>query len=229
MVEFNKSWYERLISQTNEKEILVSRIADLIRFKPCESCLEIGLGLSPYFAERLSQNFKRYLIVEKEIIKAPLPEGVEVINFNWEDLQIEEKFDVIIASHVIYYFNDKKKAIEKMLNRLNGGGRIVFVVNGKSADYGPLKRAFSEMIGEKYQFTYDELLDILEGKSIKEYTSPSKINFNSYEELFETLRLSFDAYPSEYEKNKDKIIEYLRRNVRRENFIVDQKIIEVLK
>lgn len=226
MVEFHKGWYKRLISKTNEKDVLVQRISDLIKNKLHDSCLEIGLGLSPYFAKNLSSNFKEYMIIEKEKTKVPLPNGAKLINSDWENFKTNQKFDVIIASHVIYYFKDKKSAIDKMFKHLAPNGRIIFVVNGKSADYGPLKLAFSEIIGEEYKFTYDKLLDLIKERKIKEYTSPSKINFDSYEELFETLKLSFDAYPKEYQSIKQKMIGYLENNVRKGQFIIDQKIIE---
>jgi hypothetical protein len=73
------------------------------------------------------------------------------------------------------------------------------------------------------------LLKLLEGNKIREYTFPSVIKFNSYEELFEILRLSFDLYPKEYEKLKDKIVGYFRENLKGNQFIIDQKIIEVTK
>ena len=85
----------------------------------------------------------------------------------------------------------------------------------------------SSDINKKYKFTYDNLLESLKGKKIREYTLPSIIKFDSYGEIFEILRLTFDMYPKEYEKSKDKIINYLRENIKGNKFIIDQKIIEV--
>ena len=229
MVEFVINWYKKFIESTNEKDLLVKKVLDLLEGKLKNSCLEIGLGISPYFARELSKIFRRYAIVEKRLVKEKLPEGIELIQGDWEKVKLKEKFDVIIASHVVYYFKNRKEAIEKMLNSLNSGGRVFIIVNGKSSDYGPLKFAFAKMVNSEYEFTYDNLLKILEGKKIREYTFPSVINFNSYEELFEILRLSFDLYPKEYEKLKDKIISYFKENIKGNQFIIDQKIIEVTK
>ena len=229
MVEFNLDWYKTFIEKTNEKDLLVMKISELLEGKLHNSCLEIGLGISPYFAEKLAKLFKRYLIIEKRLMKTTVPKNVKLINKDWEKTKLNEKFDVIIASHVIYYFKDKKKAVEKMFNSLNKNGRIFFVVNGKSSDYGPLKLAFGKMINKKYEFTYDSLLKTLKGKKIKEYTLPSAMKFSSFEDLFKTLKLSFDSYPKQYEKSKKKIIEYLKENLKGKRFIIDQKIIEVSK
>lgn len=229
MVEFNPEWYQLFVQNTNEKNVLVAEISDLLGGKPHNSCLEIGLGLSPHFAERLAPKFQRYLIVEKRLADVPLPEGAELINADWESYDPKEKSDIIIASHVIYYFQDKPRTIGKMFDTLNDKGRIYFVVNGKDADYGPIKKAFAQMIGTEYKFTYDELISILSGKSIREYTVPSEIRFATPEDLFDTLRITFDNYPKEYEANRDKILAYIGDNIVGRRFRIEQKIIEVNK
>jgi len=229
MVIFNPNWYNKFVRSTNEKNLLVNKISDILAGKPHKSCLEIGLGTSPYFAQQIAGNFEKYVVVERHMVKDPLPNGAQLVNTDWEDVQLEEKFDAIIASHVIYYFKNKKNAVEKMFDSLNNGGRVIFVVNGKESDYGPLKLFFSELVGEKYKFTYDELLKILKGREIREYTLSSEIRFSSFEELFDTLRLSFDNYPDKYEKFRAEIIEYFKKNIRGKKFILDQKIIEIQK
>ena len=228
MVEFNPNWYKKFIEKSNEKNLLINKVSELLDGKPKNSCLEIGLVISPYFAKELSKLFNRYVIIEREVFNGEIPENVELIQANWEDKKIDKKFDVIVASHVIYYFRNKKKALEKMLASLNKDGRIFFVVNGSTADYGHLKLAFSKMLDIKYQFTYDELKKLLQGTNFKEYTLPSIINFKNYDELHEILKLSFDTYPKEYVKFKPKIIEYFKKNVRGKKFVIDQKIFEVI-
>ncbi len=227
-IEFNLDWYKKFIRATNEKNILASKISELIGNKE-ETCLEIGLGISPSFAKKLSKKFNKYIIVEKRIIKENMPKEMQLINADWEEVKIEEKFDIIIASHVIYYFKNKKNAVEKIINSLKQKGRAYFVVNGKSADYGPLKLFFSRLINTKYEFTYDKLIVLLKNRRIREYTVPSDISFLSYEDLFETMKLSFDTYPEEYEKFKKEILIYFKNNIRDNRFIIDQKIIEVQK
>lgn len=229
MVEFYEDWYRNLISHSNEKDLLVAKIGDLLQGKSHTSCLEIGLGIFPYFSIKLSPLFKRYMIIEKRKYSDKLPDNVELVHGDWEKVDLNEKFDVILASHVVYYFEDLEKSLEEMFSSLNDGGRVFFVVNGKESDYGPLKLAFAEMLGKKYIFTYENLLSHLKGRKVKEYTAQSSLNFSSSEELYEILKLSFDLYPKEYEQNREKIIEYLRENVKGDKFFIDQKIIEVDK
>ena len=209
-VEFNETWYKRFISATDEKNILIDKISNLIEGRGFKTCLEIGLGTNPSFAEHMSNNFKKYLIVEKREYIGNIPKNVELINSDWEELQTDKKYDVIIASHVIYYFKDKRKALDKIIDTLNPGGIALFVVNGKTADYGPVKLAFAALVKTDYHFTYDILLDLVKNHEFREYTISSTIYYKDYEDLFETLKLSFDTYPEEYQQLKSDVIDYLK-------------------
>lgn len=161
MVDFYKDWYDNLIAHSNEKGLLVDKISDLLKGKTHNNCLEIGLGTSAYFSERLVSYFTEYTIIEKEDFNGVLPEGVQLIKSDIENYDFVSTFDVILASHVVYYFKDLSATCEKIYNLLSNGGRAYFVVNGKESDYGPIKNAFAEMIQEPYTFTYDHLKNSL--------------------------------------------------------------------
>jgi methylase of polypeptide subunit release factors len=227
MVDFHKDWYNNLISHSNEKHLLVEKISDLLQGKTHENCLEIGLGTSAYFAERLSGLFEEYWVVEKNKFNHPVPSNVKLIEGDFEDVVLGKKFDVILASHVVYYFKDLPKTVQKIVDSLKENGRAYFVVNGKESDYGPIKDVFAIFINEPYAFTYDILKAALRSYQVKEYTTQASLSFNSYEDLYETLRLSFDLYPTEYEQQRQKVIDWLKQNVKGEKFFIDQKIIKV--
>ena len=226
-VEFIESWYERLVSRTNEKEVLPKAVSDLLQQSRYDSCLEIGLGTAPVFAEKLADRFGAYKIIEKRSLDVALPKNASLILSDWESYDGSDHYDVIIASHVIYYFRNKKQAVEKILEHLRPQGRAFIVVNGKDGDYGPLKEAFSTMVGQPYRFTYDELKDILRGKKYSEHAISSTVIFDSPEDLFETLRLSFDQYPHEYEDNKDRFLEYISKHLSNKVFTINQVIFEI--
>jgi SAM-dependent methyltransferase len=141
----------------------------------------------------------------------------------------EEKFDVIIASHVVYYFENLELSIKKMISLLNTHGRLYFVVNGKLSDYGLIKNAFSGFIKKPYVFTYDILKKELESYNVKEYTLKSSLNFSSHNDLYDTLKLSFDLYPIEYKEQKTNIIKWIKDNIKGNSFFIDQIIFEVTK
>lgn len=229
MVDFHKEWYNNLISHSNEKEILVEKITDLLKCKTHDNCLEIGLGTSAFFSEKLNDFFNEYFVIEKNYFNEPLKSNVKLILDDFEIYNFDKKFDVIIASHVVYYFNDLSKTIKKMISLLKDDGRIYFIVNGKESNYGPIKNAFAKLINKPCVFTYDILKSELRNYKIKEYSIQSSLSFNSYEELYESMRLSFDLYPNEYEYQKNNVIKWLTENIKENKFLIDQKIIEVTK
>ncbi|HBU28119.1 TPA: hypothetical protein DEB00_03320 [Candidatus Uhrbacteria bacterium] len=226
-VTFNEDWYNNLISKSDEKNILLDKFKAIIG-DSFSSCLEIGLGTTSHFADSLSQSFDKYVVVEKEEVKIDLPKNVELINEDWEEVKLKQKFDVIIASHVIYYFNNKKKAIQKVFDSLTPNGIALFVVNGKDADYGPLKTKFSELVNDKYTFTYDELKTILDSNNFEEHSIPSKIIFKKPADLFDTLKLSFDQYPEEYTALKEDMVRFFENYFSTKKYLtINQKIFVV--
>lgn len=227
MVEFQEDWYNNLIAHSNEKGLLVQKIATLLQNKHHESCLEIGIGTSAHFADNLSKLFEEYWIVEKNKSKITLPENVRLIQSDIETIGIDKRFDVVFASHVVYYFNNLPKTIDKIVNLLSENGRVYFVVNGKGADYGLIKNAFANFISTPYTFTYDNLKNALSDYKLVEYTIHTSLSYTSYEDLYEAMRLSFDLYPKEYEENKENIVNWLKGNIKGGKFFIDQKIIEV--
>lgn len=229
MVDFYKDWYENLVAHSNEKGLLVEKISDLLKGKTHENCLEIGLGTSAYFSERLSGFFQEYWIIEKNEFNEPLKSNVKFIRADFEEFPFDRQFDVILASHVVYYFRDLPQTVKKIVDLLKIGGHAYFVVNGKESDYGPIKNAFAEFIDKPYTFTYDILKAELKGSKVREYTTQASLSFSSYEDLYSALKLSFDLYPTEYEANKEKMVDWLKSNVRGDKFFIDQKIIEVIK
>lgn len=229
MVDFYKDWYDNLVAHSNEKGLLVEKISDLLKGKAHENCLEIGLGTSAYFSERLSPIFQEYWIIEKNEFNNLLNHNVRFIHEDFEEHLFNRQFDVVLASHVVYYFNNLPEAVRKIVGLLKNDGRAYFVVNGKESDYGPIKSAFSGFIHSPYTYTYDILREELKDLHTREYTTQASLSFTSHDDLYEALRLSFDLYPTEYEMHKDKVIEWLKTNITGDKFFIDQKIIEVIK
>ena len=226
---FKAEWYNNFIAHSSEKGLLIDAIKKLLSNASYNDCLEIGLGTSTAFADALSPTFKQYFIVEREEYTGTLPKNVTFIRGDFETTPFTEAFDVILASHVVYYFNDLSGAITKMMSLLTDTGRIYFVVNGRDTDYGRLKLAFGEMINVPYVFTYDLLHDALKQYTVHEHTVRASLSFDSFEDLHGAMQLSFDQYPEEYEKHKDAILGWFADNIDGNEFFLDQKIIEVSK
>jgi SAM-dependent methyltransferase len=233
MVEFIEDWYDNLLNNSDEKEVLIRKILDLQNNSFKDAFLEIGMGTSACFSEKLRPFFKEYWIVDNRPCNASLPENVKYIHEDFENVKLQRTFDVILLSHVIYYFKNLDFVIEKTINLLKKDGSAYFVVNGKDADYGLVKNAFSEFIDIPYSFTYDRLKEALykhqKEYQITEHSVPSHVFFKSHAELYELLKLFFDVFPEEFQKNKERIISWLKKNIKGNKFKMNQKIFELRK
>jgi len=227
MTVYNDRWFKNFVKQSDEKNLIFDKVIDIIKKLPHNSCLDIGAGSTRYnFSKKLAVLFNNYTIIEKKPYDN-LPNNINFVKGDWETIKIHNKFDIILASHVIYYFKNKKNAFKKMFNSLKKNGKIIFITNGTSSDYGLLKRKFGKIIGTNYKFTYDFIINLLKNNEYKEYTIPSLIDFDTYETLYEAMRLYFDAYPNEYTLFKDDIIKYLKNNINNNKFSTNQKILVI--
>lgn len=229
-LKFVPGWYEQLIENGNEKIELAHFIKDHLVKTNTKKLLEIGMGTQPIFSNILADYVDMYTIVEREAaLNIRLSSNVTMIQRDFEEAAIDSAFDLIILSHVIYYFSDLGKAIKKAMNLLSENGRAVFVVNGIENDYGRVKHAFADISETKFVFTYERLHEALRLQELdfEEHTIQTSIHFDSHQALYERLRLFFDLFPQEYSQNKIKIIDWLKNNIKSSEFFMDQKIIVV--
>ncbi len=225
MVKFYENWYKDLLYNSNEKELLAQKILELHKTQRHASFLEVGMGTSPFFANKLGGFFDEYWIVEKKKSNIFFPDNVRFVHSDFEDFSCKRKFDGILLSHVIYYFSNLNKSIKRSIDLLHENGCAYFVVNGNDSDYGKIKKFFSEITKRPLIFTYDLLKNaIIKNYHVVEIPLPTKVFFDTYEDLFERLRLFFDLFPEEFEENKSSIISWLKKNVAVGEFCMNQKI-----
>lgn len=229
-LKFEQDWYKRLIQHGNEKILLASFIKSNLLKTSVDSFLEVGMGTDPIFATILSERTNNYLIIEKEERKElKLPANVQFMKSDFEATELESKFDAILLSHVVYYFQDLKKTISNCMKLLSKKGKLIFIVNGPSNDYGKLKEAFSKITKTKCNFTYFKIKDLLKPIQHTEYSLETSLEFSNYEQLYENIRLFFDLFPDEFNSHRNKIISWLRINIRNNKLNMDQKILVVGK
>ncbi|RAJ10695.1 methylase of polypeptide subunit release factors [Chitinophaga skermanii] len=212
-IVFNPQWYNNLVSRSNEKTLIINAIQKLAAMHKASSCLEIGMGTGKQFSDALAPLFDHYTIIEKYEHALTFHPNVAFIQSDWENVALTQQYDIIIASHVFYYFSDKAAAIHKMLNALTGKGILVLVLNGTGADYGKIKQFFTDLTGYPHTFAHDEFLAI---PGIKEqcltFTLPSVLHFNEPADLYQSLQLSFDHHAEAYAAHQAHITSFIADN-----------------
>lgn len=114
---------------TEEMHVILREKIDL-HFSDKNSVLDMGCGTGLFlrdFPDRFSMTGidlnAEFLEVAEEIVPK-----VKTIHGNYLNLEIEEKFDVIISYGVLMYFEPSSlnRLVKKLSNNLNPGGKILF-------------------------------------------------------------------------------------------------------
>lgn len=209
--------FENFVNHSDEKEKVESTILDILNTKKPKNLLNIGSGFDNLSkSKNFPDSIDKITLVEKNTsyVQSYTETKTEVIHADFEFWQNQEKYDVILASHVLYYFKDKKLAIEKVLSHLNEGGIALFVVHEPSKDYKKIKDFVFGFYGKKYTFTYDKLVSVVNEIGCKFYESKvdCSITAKSGEELYKALRLWFEMDLNSYYEHEKEIIPLFQEN-----------------
>jgi SAM-dependent methyltransferase len=202
--------FENFVNHSDEKEKVESKILDILNAEKPKKILNIGSGFDNLSNSReFPDSVEKITLVEKNTsyVQSYTETKAEVIHADFEFWQTDEKYDVILASHVLYYFKDKKLAIEKVLSHLNDGGIALFVINEPSKDYRKLKDFVFGFYDKQYIFTYDKLIKAVNdlGCKFDEVKIDCNITAKSNEELYKALRLWFEMDLNSYYEHEKEI------------------------
>jgi hypothetical protein len=209
--------FENFVNHSDEKEKVEGVILNILNTYQPKSLLNIGSGFdSLSTAQNFPVSVEKITLVEKNTsyVQSYTHTKTEVIHADFEYWESEEKYDIIIASHVLYYFNDKKAAIEKILSHLNKGGIALFVAHEPSKDYKKLKDFVLGFYGKKHTFTYDKLLPIVSelGSKTEQIKIDCSVTAKSTDELYKALRLWFEMDLNSYYEHEKEVMALFPEN-----------------
>lgn len=201
--------FEDFVNHSNEKSNVEQKIIDTLNEHKPTNLLNIGSGFDTLSKiTDFPKSISKVSIVEKNTsyVQAYTDTLTEVIHADFEFWNTEKKFDAILASHILFYLNDKKSAVQKVVNLLNDKGIALFVAHEPSKDYRKLKDYVFGLKGKKYTYTYDILKNLLNDLKIPfdEIKVDCEVSAKSPEELYKVLRLWFEMdLKTYYEFEKD--------------------------
>lgn len=127
-VDYQES-FELFLSHTDEKQVIKDLLHEKVDMNSVESCLDIGGG-NGLLACNLGEK-EKILVVEpnKNFVDSLRNNGFRCICSKWENVFLEERFDLILAAYVTTYFskNQLKQLIEKMVLHLNNKGKLIIL------------------------------------------------------------------------------------------------------
>lgn len=171
--------FETFLRYTDEKEKSADQLAKVLGNATSNiKILDIGTGNGEYLGLVLektkSLNSAHLTLVEpssdlaqqlKNRFRSILPtDSVTVINSDLDNFSIDEKFDVVLASHLFYHLPRPTwpEQLAKILSFLKPDGLLIIVLREKDDAYA-FKMAFKPLLFSKdfKALTIDDVLDVL--------------------------------------------------------------------
>ena len=176
-------------------------------FKSVKTILEIGIGSGIHIInfERLGFGVTGIEPAKNacDLVQNKLVNG-KCINGFFEDLQLEQKFDMIYMYHTLEHIKNPKNLLEKCKNNLNDNGKIIIVVPDCTSQ--EKKERSKQNKYHLWYFTRQDLSQLLTncGFEIIDISSLKHVTKLNYQRLFRILknngleklrRLFFPYYP----------------------------------
>lgn len=207
--------FNRFITATKEKEKLLFEIMNVIGLKKNFTFLDIGAG-DGSLTFPIAKSAKKTTVIEpnKTFANHFIQAEIDCYIKRWEEVLIDDKFDLILASHVIAQFSQKSMflMIKKMLSCLTRQGKLIIIT--ADDQYGSLRKvqlAFYDHIGCSQQRTLGQI-----NRWLQENSSAIKvidINFKSdtVETMLETIAFPFLHWGNLFYENRVFLIEKLKQ------------------
>ena len=201
--------FKFFVNHSDEK---VQQIA-LLNRKIMGTLLDVGAGEGT-ITRALQPMFERVEVVEekKEYCDSLEKCGIICHNCRFEDFETNNRYSVILASHLLTYLADKDKAIEKMYKLLKVGGRLYLF----NMDYDGLM----QMIKEKIHPEITHRTDVQVQEIVKRYPKyerdlvPIHMETGTADEMVRMVRFLSEKRPEMWKRNEQSIKNLITRAAR---------------
>jgi len=220
-----KKSFDLFLKSTDEKTIIEKFIKKNILLSKSTKILDIGGG-DGSLVKKISDDVKKTVLIEPNKYFYENFSGnkkIDVINKKWEDVNLREKFDFILAAYVVTYFSKEEleNLIEKMYKLLSKNGSILILsVDSNLGSWRKIHTYFYGLIGVKHRSS-----DTLLKKIINKYNFCSE-SFKTYvraknsNEMLKVLMFDFCKYSDYFLKHRKKLEMFLNKNIDKNNEIV---------
>jgi len=219
--------YKKFKDTIKEEEEIISRINENLKINESSKILDIG-GNNGKISQSVQRNSNNITIIDIKEIN--LESEAKYIQNEWERVNLKDKFDIILASHVwgcLGHKKSQKYSFDKMINYLEQDGKLVICYNTNN-DFMKKVVKFSNETFENPMYDYfDE--DLIKGYWNKEIKFSTPLKANSFKDLTELTHILSLCPDEEFEKEKSKIYFFLKDNLKKPKFDLEQKLVMVNK
>ena len=188
--------FETFLRYTNEKEKSSTQLAAILQdlLNNESSILDIGTGNGEYLHLTLSkinglENYNLTLLEPSEDLSTQLEarfesivtkKEIHVVSSTLADFVTEDKFDIILASHLFYHLPRTNWAadLSRMISLLKPGGVLIIVLREKDDAY-TFKTQFKPLLFSNFTraLLLDDILEKLpDNLEVKKLLAPSELN-----------------------------------------------------
>ncbi|GEM_PF-1178633 len=209
-----KDSFELFLSHTDEKKVIKKMLQEKIDEMTVRSCLDIGGG-NGCLSSIIDATHKITIIEpNKNFVDTLRGNGFRCICAKWENVELEERFDLVLAAYVITHFPKKqlRGLIDKMKRHLNENGKaVILAVDEKEGSWRETHTYFYELIHLKRTSTTVLLKRLMKELGATTTRFTTKVSADNVEQMLQLLTFDFCKYGSQFETNKDKLKDYLRQ------------------
>lgn len=197
--------FETFLRYSDEKERSSAKLAEILQEGPLDSpsILDIGTGTGEYLALSLSKvsdlTNPQLTLIEPSVdlvkhLKGQFPGlAPQVLNIEFEQFTSNEKFDVVLASHIFYHFTSDSwpRQLERMLSYLKPHGRLI-IVGREEDDTYELKSRFKPVLlgkGVRVVLNKDVLAALPRKTTVSHYRAESQLTVPLDDSLEDTIAI----------------------------------------
>ncbi len=219
--------FARFKELTHEENKIIDLIRENVLITQTKTIIDIGSnrGVISHAVQPRAENIT-LIDVEDFDIKT----GAKFLKGKWEEVEVEKKEDLIIASHVWGHFHHDgttRRAFFKALNSTKDGGNVILCYNANNDIVGNLITICKNLFSDFQYDVFDESL--LKDLSIKEIVFNVSLKVQNFNQLTDLMQVLMIAPDEVYESKKEQIRSFLEKKLEKPELNICQKLIIIQK
>ena len=221
---YNES-FNLFLKNTDEKEIIKNFINKTVFLDKNSKLLDIGGGNGALIKDLCDKVGITFIVEPNKLLAAQIvkEKNIKIINKKWEDAQLNDCFDFILAAYVVTYFPKEllSDLIAKMYNHLLPGGKIMILsVDAKKGSWREIHTYFYDLMGMKHKSSDETLEEIIKKYRYLKKTFRTHVYADSAIQMLKILEFDFHRHPAQFMKYGKELTSFLDKRINRDGRIV---------
>lgn len=224
MTELEKNFH-KFKQITKEEYFIAEEIKKSVRIEDASTMLDVGCADG-----NLSKSLTKYStnITFLDVDEFNFSPQEKFIRSSFEEVELGEKFDLILSSHVWGHFyrnNTFGFCFNKALDLLKEDGRLI-VVHNSNKDFTGKLIEFSKTLFNQIEF--DVFLDeFLEGVNYNESYFDVSLKAETFRELAELVQVLLVVPDSIFYSKIDEMTQFLETSLDKPEFAINQRLLVI--